>query len=38
MRALLARTRHVERGSGSERRVGSHLLRGFEALSLQLND
>ena len=38
MRALLARTRHVERGSGPERRVGSHLLRGFEALSLQLND
>jgi len=38
MRALLARTPRVQRGDGPTRRVGSHLLRGFEVLSLQLND
>lgn len=38
MRALLERAPHIERGNGHERRVGSHLLRGFEALSLQLTD
>jgi cytochrome P450 len=38
MRALLARAPRVERGNGPMRRVPSHLLRGFEALSLQLND
>ena len=38
MRALLERAPHIERGNGHEQRVGSHLLRGFEALSLQLTD
>jgi cytochrome P450 len=38
MRALLTRASQVERGSGRERRVGSHLLRGFEALSLHFHD
>ena len=38
MRALLARTQHAKRGDGRRQRVGSHLLRGFEALSLQFND
>jgi cytochrome P450 len=38
MRALLEQAPHIERGNGHEQRVGSHLLRGFEALSLQLTD
>ncbi len=38
MRALLSRSQHVARGNGRTQRVGSHLLRGFEALSLQFND
>jgi cytochrome P450 len=38
MRALLSRSQHVARGNGRTQRVGSHLLRGFEALSLQFNE
>ena len=37
MRALLARSRAIERGAGPTRRVSSHLLRGFDALSLRLD-
>jgi cytochrome P450 len=38
MRALLARTQRAKLGDGRRQRVGSHILRGFEALSLQFND
>ena len=36
MRALVARAQTLERGAGHTRRVGSHLLRGFDALSVRL--
>ena len=35
--ALLARTKRIERGAGLVQRVPSHLLRGFEHLSLRLH-
>jgi hypothetical protein len=38
MRALLARADGIGRGVGHTQRVASHLLRGFEALSLQLHN
>jgi cytochrome P450 len=37
MNALVARASHVERGTGATKRVPSHLLRGFEHLSLRLH-
>lgn len=37
MQALLARARTLSRGGGDTQRVGSHLLRGFDALSIRLN-
>jgi cytochrome P450 len=36
MNALLARAAHIERGNGHTQRLPSHLLRGFDALSLRL--
>ena len=37
MRSLLAKASGISRGGGHTKRVASHLLRGFEALSLQLH-
>jgi len=37
MRSLLAKANGISRGGGHTKRVASHLLRGFEALSLQLH-
>src|SRR5262249_52265 len=36
MTALLARAARIERGAGETTRLPSHLLRGFEHLSLRL--
>lgn len=37
MQRLLARARTLSRGAGHAQRVGSHLLRGFDALSIRLS-
>jgi cytochrome P450 len=37
MAALLARATRIERGTGDAKRVPSHILRGFEHLSLRLH-